>query len=361
LPGGLPERKRYGETVEAEAEAIYGCIAAVEVPVLDSLSLGDLHGAMLDVVAQVNVAHKALATAGHVTAERSREALQQSKISSDLATEALLKTYETAAIASSTARQSWKMCIQLSGSHMPARSKDAKRKPDTTGRYLASKLFGVVLKQEEVAISHFRGQSNEFIIKFTKTGAGSSHEALLCNSRAMGQNRKVQVYAKIAQADVDAELYFLLRCMVKAGEAENTYTARSGRPAAWLVLPNGAAPYSFSTVMEIRAMMGPDARKEESRRIEENKECRHKRALYREAVGSGLKEAIREMGMMEDIARDEAGEKGIIKGGGIRMSDKADVAIFRGLKLDSVPAWAEYGRGRGRGGLGRGGDSNPAS
>jgi hypothetical protein len=134
-----PERKRYGEAVEAEA--IYGCIASVEVPVLASngLSLGDLHGAMLEVVAEVNVAHKALGTAGYVTDERSREALQQSKISSDLATEALLKTYETAAIASSTARQSWKMCIQLSGSHMPARTKDAERKPDTTGRYLASK------------------------------------------------------------------------------------------------------------------------------------------------------------------------------------------------------------------------------
>jgi hypothetical protein len=177
-----PERKRYGETVEAEV--IYGCIDAVEVPVLDSLSLGNLHGALLDVVAQFNVAHKALATAGHVTAERSREALQQSKISSDLATEARLKTYETAAIASSTARQSWKMCIQLSRTHMPARSKDAERKPDTTGRYLASKLFGVVLKQEEVAISHFGGQSNEFIIKFTKTGAGTLHEALLYNSEA---------------------------------------------------------------------------------------------------------------------------------------------------------------------------------
>jgi hypothetical protein len=209
-----------------------------------------------------------------------------------------------------------------------------------------------------VAISHFRGQSNDFIIKFTKTGTGTSHEALLYNSRAMGQNRKVQVYAKIAQADVDQELYFLLRCMVKAGEAENTYTARSGRPTAWLILPNGAAPYSFSTVMEIRAMMGPDARKEEARRIEEKKESRCKRALDREAVGSGLKEAIREMGMMEDIARHEAGEKGIIQGGGIRMSDKADVVIFRGLKLDSVPAWAEYGQGGGRG-QGRGGDSNP--
>jgi hypothetical protein len=354
-----PERKRYGETIEAEA--IYGCIAAVEVPVLDSdsLSVCDFHKAMQEVVSQVNVAHKALATAGYVTAERSREALQQSKISSDLATEALLKTYETAAVASLSARQSWKMCIQLSGSHMPARTKDAERKPETRGRFLASKLFGVKLKPEEVAIAHFRGaQSNDFIIKFIKTGTGSSHEALLYASRAMGQNRKVQVYAKIAQADVDQELYFLLRCMVKAGEAENCYMARSGRPAAWLKLPNGASSYSFSTVMEIRAMMGPDARKEEAHRIEEKKESRRKRALDREAVGSGLKEAIRKMGMLEDIARDEAGQKGIVQGGGIRMSDKADVAIFIGLKLDSVPAWAEYGPGRGRG-RGRGqGDSN---
>jgi hypothetical protein len=47
----------------------------------NSLSVGDLHKAVQEVVAQVNVAHKALATAGFVTAERSREALQPSKIS----------------------------------------------------------------------------------------------------------------------------------------------------------------------------------------------------------------------------------------------------------------------------------------
>jgi hypothetical protein len=73
-------------------------------------------------------------------------------------------------------------------------------------------------------------------------------------------------------------------------------------------------------------------------------------------VGSGLKEAIRDMGLMEDLVRDEACEKGIIKGGGIRKNDKADVAIFRGIKLNEVPAWADYGRGRGargaRGGQG---------
>jgi hypothetical protein len=64
------------------------------VPLLDSdsLSVGNLHKAVQEVVSQVNVVHKALATAGFVTAERSREALQQSKISGDLATEALLKT-----------------------------------------------------------------------------------------------------------------------------------------------------------------------------------------------------------------------------------------------------------------------------
>jgi hypothetical protein len=40
----------------------------------------------------------------------------------------------------------------------------------------------------------------------------------------MGRNRQLQVYAKIAPADIDSEIYFLLRCMVKAGEAENCAT-----------------------------------------------------------------------------------------------------------------------------------------
>jgi hypothetical protein len=292
------------------------------------------------VVGQVNVAHKALATAGYVVAERSREALQQVKISSDMATEALLKAYEVAAVAASSSRQSWKMCITMTGPDMPARSKDAERKPETTERYLAQTLFGVTLRPEEVAISHFRGaHSNEFILKFTRTGFGTSHEDLLHASKSMGRNRQLQVYAKIAPADIDSEIYFLLRCMVKAGEAENCYTARSGRPAAWLKQDDGiSAPFSFSTVMEVRALMGPDTRKEEARRMEEAQVGRRKRALTREAVGSGLKEAIREMGLTEDVIRDEACEKGIVKGGGIRKKDKADVSIFRGIKLDSVPA-----------------------
>jgi hypothetical protein len=331
------------------------------VPILDSdsLSLSDLQGAMRDAVAQVNHCSKALATVGLVIASRSREALLQYKISSDLATEALLKSFEVAVVAASSARQSWKICVQMSGPDMPARSKESEHKTETTGRYLSFKMFGVTLKAEEVAISHFRGAySSDFIIKFTRTGEGSSHEALLRASKAMGRKRTSLVYAKIPQADTDQEMYFLLRCMVKAGEAENSYTARSGRPAAWLKQEKGeAAPYSFSTVMEIRAIMGPEARKEEARKIEENKAGRHKMALSREAVGSGLKEAIREMGLMEDIVRDEAREKGIIRGGGIRKSDKADVSIFKGIKIDSVPAWSNYGRGRGSKGI-RGGTSH---
>jgi hypothetical protein len=151
---------------------------------------------------------------------------------------------------------------------------------------------------------------------------------MLHASKAMGRQRKLQVFAKIPPADVDLEIYFLLRCMVKAGEAEageaeNSYTARSGKPAAWLKgdSEGESAAYSFSTVMEVRALMGPDARKEEAHRMEVAQAGRRRRALAREAVGSGLKEAIRDMGLMEDLVRDEACEKGIIKGGGIRKND----------------------------------------
>jgi hypothetical protein len=230
-----PEPRRFGEAVEAEN--IYGGLAAIELPLLDNDStVGELQSVVQELVGQVNVAHKALATAGYIIAERSREALQQSKIGSDLATEALLKAYEVAAVAASSSRQSWKMCVQMAGPDMPPRSKDAERKPKTTGGYLATKLFGVKLRPEEVVISHFRGpSSNKFILKFTKTGFGSSYEDLLHASKAMGLKRKLNVYAKIPQADIDQELYFLLRCMVKAGEAENSYTAHSGRPAAWLI------------------------------------------------------------------------------------------------------------------------------
>jgi hypothetical protein len=300
------------------------------------------------VVGQVNVAHKALATAGYVVAGRSREALQQSKISSDLATEALLKAYEVSAVAASSARQSWKMCISMSAPDMPARSKDAERRPESTGRYLAKTLFGVSRRPEEVSISHFRGQSNEFIMKFTRTGFGTSYEDMLHSSKAMGRNRQLQVCAKIPAADIDSEIYFLLPCMVHAEEAENAYTAHSGRPAAWLKQEDGTSePYSFSSVMEVRVLMGPASRKEEARRMEVAQAGHRKRALTREAVGSGLKDAIREMGLTEDVIQDEASEKGIVKGGGIRKKDKADVSIYRGIKLDSVLAWAEYGRGRG--------------
>jgi hypothetical protein len=207
--------------VEAvQAEHLYGAVAAIDVPLLDQEDLGvdQLQYVVWDVVGQVNEANKQLATAGYMVAGRSTEALLQAKVASDMAQEALLKAYEVAAVAASTSRQSWKMCVTLTGPDMPVRSKEAERKPDTTGRYLAQSLFGVVLKPEEVAISHFRGASNEFIIKFTRTGFGTSHEDLLHASKALGRNRQLQVYAKIAAAEVDSEIYFLLRCMVKAGE-----------------------------------------------------------------------------------------------------------------------------------------------
>jgi hypothetical protein len=188
-------------------------------------------------------------------------------------------------------------------------------------------------------------------MKFTRTGNGSSHEDLLRASKKMGRNRTQLVFAKIPQADVDMEVYFLLRCMVKAGEAENSYTARSGRPAAWLVQPSGtAAPYTFGNVMEVRALMGPKARQEEAKRLEETKVARRKRALTKEAVASGLREVVREAGMAEDIIRDESME--VVPGGGIRRMDLADLSISRAIKMDSIPAWAEHGRGRGRGNRG---------
>jgi hypothetical protein len=129
--------KRYEEAVEAEH--MYSAIAAIEVPLLDQDDLGmeQLQYVVRDLVGQVNAAHKQLATAGYVVAERSRESLQQAKISCDMATEALLKSYEVSAVAASTSRQSWKMCVTFTGPDMPVRSKEAERKPDTTRRYLA--------------------------------------------------------------------------------------------------------------------------------------------------------------------------------------------------------------------------------
>jgi hypothetical protein len=146
-----PEPRRYGEAVEAEN--IYGGLAAIDVPTIGNEStVGELQCVVQELVAQVNVANKALATAVYIIAGRSQEAMQQAKIGSDMATEALLKAYEVAAVAASSSRQSWKMCVQMAGPDMPPRTKDGERKPETTGRYLASTLFGVHLRQEEVAI-----------------------------------------------------------------------------------------------------------------------------------------------------------------------------------------------------------------
>jgi hypothetical protein len=329
-------------------------IEQIENPQLEreQLTVDGLQHVVTNVVAQVNKVNTALATAVHTTAERSREALQQARIAGDLATEALLKAYEASSVAASCSRQSWKMCVVMGGPHMPPRLKGAEQKLESVGRYLAYKLFNVDIKPEELAIAHFRGQtSNEFIMKFTRTGNGSSHEDLLRASKKMGRKRTHMVYAKIPQADVDMEVYFLLRCMVKAGEAENTYTARSGRPAAWLVQPSGnAVPYTFGNVMEVRALMGPKARQEEARKLEETKVARRKRALTKEAVASGLREVVREAGMAEDIIRDES--MGVVPGGGIRRMDLADLSISRAINMDSIPAWAEHGRGRGRGNRG---------
>jgi biotin carboxyl carrier protein len=108
-------RKRYAETVEAEH--IYSAVGNITVPLLDEDDLGveQLQFVVRDIVGQVNTANKLLATAGYVVAERSKEALQQARISSDMATESLLKAYEVSAVAASSSRQSWKMCVTFTG------------------------------------------------------------------------------------------------------------------------------------------------------------------------------------------------------------------------------------------------------
>jgi hypothetical protein len=69
-------RKRYVEAVEAEH--LFSAIEAIEVPLLDQDDLGidQLQYVVRDLVGQVNKAHKLLATAGYVVAERSRESHQ---------------------------------------------------------------------------------------------------------------------------------------------------------------------------------------------------------------------------------------------------------------------------------------------
>ena len=208
---------------------------------------------------------------------------------------------------------------------------------------------------------HYHGKkSNDFLASFTIVGEGSAHEAILQKAR----DKKPQGFrVKVSPADADSTIYFLLRCMVGSGQANNVFTARSGKPCVWVKLPDGQEkPIAFNTEQEVRQAMSQKSLEEENRRINDKKEIRSRIVLERESLKRGIKQAHEEAFEAEATAREISKTRGNNRS--LRNYDKADIAISLDKGVKSAPGWTgtrgKVGlRGRGSGRRSRSRTTNP--
>ena len=272
----------------------------------------------------------------------------------EIATTAVVAAHEARVIAASATRQNTKLCLILSGNKMPDRDERGEKYPITVAAAIIKNFLGIDVGpkgQDHIGGGHYQGYTNNFIVKFIKVGEGSEHERVLNEAR---KQKPQGFYAKVMESPTDSEMYFLLRCMKEVGEASSIYTARSGKPAAFLKDPEGKSddrPMSFDSVQDIRQIMTPKSLKEEQKRIQEAKEERKRKKKERELLKRGIKRTF------EQALQDEEDTRRI-NNGTLTNEDKITIATRRDVNLACTSGWpgitGNARRGRGRGGRSRG-------
>ena len=126
--------------------------------------------------------------------------------------------------------------------------------------------------------------------------------------------------------------------MAGSGQANNVFTARSGKPCIWMKLPDGQEkPIAFNTEQEVRQAMSQASLDEEQKRINNRKEIRTRITLERETLKNGIKQAHRDAIEAEATARDISKTRG--NNGNIRNIDKAELAINLDRGVKSLQGW----------------------
>jgi hypothetical protein len=196
-----------------------------------------------------------------------------------------------------------KQCLVFSGDAMPAR---LERLEDDDGpKYLINKvlipLFGVRIEVEEIAVAHYKKRSDKkdatMIARFTRQCPGSAYVRILDASRSLSVKyqdktvtRKVKVWARINESGQDAHISYLLRQMVKAGQATGITVGMGGRVSA--MVKYGAAPddfrrLQFSTVSDVREIMNRESRAEE-KKSDTRSGSRRAEVEYNRQTGMGM-------------------------------------------------------------------------
>jgi hypothetical protein len=178
-----------------------------------------------------------------------------------------------------------KQCLVFSGEHMPAR---LERLEDDDGpKHLIEKivtpLLGIQIDVNEIAVAHYMrrtGKTTDMIARFTRQAPGSAYVRCLNASRALSVKnqdktvtRKVKIWARINESGLDAHISYLLRQMVKAGQATGISVGMGGRVSAMVKYGNSREEFrrlQFSTVSDVREVMNRASREQEKKSDAQN-------------------------------------------------------------------------------------------
>jgi len=158
-------------------------------------------------------------------------------------------------ISASAARLSSRMCLILSGPILPPKTTNAK----AVVAKLIKRHLSYCLSEKEIVDCSYLGKTNSIVLKFTKVGKGSDHENIISQCRKLSPDG---ICVNIMEASCDSGMYFLLGCMQATGQISGYYTARSGKPAAFLE----DGPTEFGSEAEVRRIMNAESEEEARRR-----------------------------------------------------------------------------------------------
>ena len=266
----------------------------------------------------------------------------KSGAATELAADGLLKAKEAYRIAASAMRQSSKVCIVLSGNAMPRRNPERVKQPIRIALYLMKKFLHLDVHKDELLSCHYRPEpSSDIIMKFGNVSDNSAYDNILKESR---QKRPRGFFAKILEAECDSAVYYLLRLMRRAGEAQAVYTAKSGKPGGKVLIDGNFQFRVFEDEESVRAVMGPKSKDQEAT------EDTEKLPICRQHAQNDVKLKQQVKGVYYDTEKTKMRMKldGEKQGQGKKLIpvDRVDLELERKTKLRRV---GKSARGRGRG------------
>ena len=145
---------------------------------------------------------------------------------------------------------------------MPRRSPERVKQATKVALFAMKKFLHLEVEKDELLSCHYRPEpSSDIIMKFGNVSDNSAYDNILKESR---QKRPRGFFAKILEAECDSAVYYLLRLMRRAGEAQAVYTAKSGKPGGKVLIDGNFQFRVFEDEESVRAVMGPKSKDQEA-------------------------------------------------------------------------------------------------